>query len=91
MNTCGTRYPVWMSSSLRGHDTDDYYGHSCTYPTVEVGVVERTSCTRSGSQFCNNAKAMDVVNCGPFFLWQLPDTYLCERDATVFPSAYCTT
>ena len=54
---CGTDAPGWMNG---------------TYPSIADGVVSRTVCYNFSSNTCFWSNSIHVVNCGSFYLFQLP-------------------
>jgi hypothetical protein len=62
LHSCGTEKPGWMLAD---------------HPTIEDGVVSRTTCFNWANDTCQWQANIEVVNCGLFYLYHLPDAPLC--------------
>lgn len=62
-HSCGTEAPGWMLGD---------------HPTVIDGVVLRTACFSWTKDACSWQSAMEVVNCGDFYLYRLLNTFTCS-------------
>ncbi|MFO0634636.1 MAG: hypothetical protein U0168_17470 [Nannocystaceae bacterium] len=56
---CGTDAPGWLDG---------------THPSVDEGVVGRQVCFNYFDDFCSWTIPIQVVNCGDFYLYELPET-----------------
>lgn len=61
--SCGTDAPGWLNG---------------THPDVEDGAVPMQVCFNWSGNQCRWAASIEVVNCGGFFLYHLPDTPVCS-------------
>ena len=62
VETCGTYATGWMSG---------------VYPATSDGVVSRLACFNWSSDTCYTSTTIQVVNCGTFYLFQLPSSPIC--------------
>ena len=56
--SCGTHAPGWMQGN---------------YPAVQDGIVQRTVCYSWVGNTCNWQNPINVVNCGQYYVFQLPN------------------
>ena len=60
---CNTDAPGWLNG---------------THPSVEDGYAMREVCFAYGTEDCNWSVDVGVVDCGAFFLYDLPEAPLCD-------------
>ncbi len=60
--SCGTDAPGWLTEP---------------HPTPEDGVVARTVCFNWAGDTCNWSTEIEVINCGEFYVYNLPVTPTC--------------
>ena len=90
-NRCGTASTGWLSGWNPSSGTPPAtYSAPGTYPVPAEGVADRVVCFNSGvgddlgTHVCEDHVVVSVVNCGTFFLWQLPPAPSCAH-------GFCTT
>lgn len=82
---CGAYLSGWLHSQPPGEGQPGWNdeGTGAVLPTPEEGAKPYTACFgNEGGPICIVAVTVRVVNCGRFYLWQLPNTNAC-------PSAFC--
>ncbi len=61
--SCATAAPGWLNGS---------------HPTVAAGQSTRQVCFNWSSNTCNWSASVEVINCGAFFIYNLPDAPACN-------------